>query len=189
MQIGRGYFDATLYTEGIRDQITALMAKTYCPVLTDVTIGLKGLKDVELYPHPLPDLYIGAPICVSGKYQGKFPQHVIVKGRDASGRVLELTVGAYVAENVPVKKVFAKQQLDCLIAGWWLSDGREAEAIKAKVVDVSVESSVPCPFTQTVAFQVTAPLCVAARSFCLFSDADCSRPVDEREPVREATTR
>jgi hypothetical protein len=82
----------------IASNIIELMRRTYSPQLTDLVLGLSPsplfttflltftleipptMRDVEVYPLPIPDLYVGYPVTVAGKYSGKFPTIIHVKG-------------------------------------------------------------------------------------------------------------
>jgi len=45
------------------------------PVLTNITVQIPGVSGLELYPFPVPDLFMGAPLTLSGKCKGKFPSN------------------------------------------------------------------------------------------------------------------
>lgn len=56
------------------------------PVLTDVSIVVKDIEGMEFYPFPVPDLFVGLPLLVSGKYVGVFPLEIDLVGRLPSGK-------------------------------------------------------------------------------------------------------
>lgn len=92
--IGRGYAEICLHQDMIASNIIELMRRTYSPQLTDIVLGLSHpflpshsaletpptMRDVEIYPLPIPDLYAGYPATVAGKYSGNFPTTINVKG-------------------------------------------------------------------------------------------------------------
>lgn len=87
--IGRGLSDAAFTPHRISRQMSALLAAANAPVLTDIQIGISSGKAgmaPEIYPFPVPDLFVGAPVTVSGKIQGGLPPIVEVKGRLANGQ-------------------------------------------------------------------------------------------------------
>lgn len=40
-----------------------------------------NVKDVEIFPLPIPDLYAGYPVTIAGKYSGNFPAVLNVRGK------------------------------------------------------------------------------------------------------------
>mmetsp|Transcript_13398 Transcript_13398/g.16879 ORF Transcript_13398/g.16879 Transcript_13398/m.16879 type:complete len:818 (+) Transcript_13398:241-2694(+) len=151
-QLGRGYTDVCLYPKSLQTKMLDLMLATQSPVLTQVTVGLQ-VKDAEIYPFPIPDLFCGAPLTVTGQFTGQFPGQVVVRGKNCLGQDVQFNLQCFRKEEVPISKIFAKMQLDFLIANWWLAEAREQSALNAKVVESSCEHSIPCAFTQTVCYE------------------------------------
>jgi hypothetical protein len=57
------------------------MRRTFSPQLTDIVLEVpQSIRDVEVYPLPIPDLYAGYPVTVAGKYSGNFPTTLTVRG-------------------------------------------------------------------------------------------------------------
>ena len=158
-QIGKGLSDAAYTDERVGSQMITLINASRTPVLTDVMLGIPGAGEsskVEVYPFPVPDLYIGAPVMVAGKIQGGLPPAMSIKGRLASGEEWESTipVAPDLQNNVlsiPLDKVFIKERIDMLTANAWLTNNKSAEA---DVTALSLEYGVPCPHTKLCAFEV-----------------------------------
>lgn len=124
-----------------------------CPVLTDVSIDIEGVEECEIYPFPIPDLFLGAPIILSGKYQNAvFPSQVELTGTLATGQPYSVKMPVLPAGNVPVERVFLKQRLEILTSKGWLQDSPE---IMAQVVQLSTAASMPCAHTTMIAFETT----------------------------------
>eukprot|EP01043_Picozoa_sp_COSAG02_P039971 COSAG02_NODE_3197_length_7187_cov_2.437923_3_plen_217_part_00 len=124
-----------------------------CPVLTDVSIDIEGVDECEIYPFPIPDLFLGAPIILSGKYQNAtFPSQVQLTGTLATGQPYAVRMPVTAAGNVPVERVFLKQRLEILTSKGWLQDSPE---IMAQVVEISTGASMPCAHTTMIAFETT----------------------------------
>lgn len=154
-QLGRGYADFALSTDSLEAKIVRQMSRASQPVLVDILIGLPGVSALEVFPFPIPDLYCGAPVIVSGRYEGPHPAAIHVRGRLPTGAEFQAAVPAFWSTSVPVAKLFARQQLDLLMSGHWLlgkSDPAAAEAQRRRIVDISVGNSVPCPYTTMIGF-------------------------------------
>ncbi|KAA0174742.1 hypothetical protein FNF27_03865 [Cafeteria roenbergensis] len=169
-QVGRGHYSAALSTSDLAPRILALMERSSHPVLTDLAVGARGVTSFDCFPFPLPDLFCGAPVIVSARYKGAHPSEVFVRGRTAGGEELSWAVPTMWSQNVPVAKVFARRQLDMLIAQHWLLGGEapsadgskgsrpsgpEAEQLRERIVALSKQQQVPCPYTTMVGFPTT----------------------------------
>jgi Ca-activated chloride channel family protein len=56
------------------------------PALSDVSIDWGGLEVSEVYPAKLPDLFVGRPVIVTGRYRGDGAATIRVSGRAAGAR-------------------------------------------------------------------------------------------------------
>ena len=99
------------------------------------------------------DLFLGAPIILSGQYQGSyFPKQVTLTGTLATGQQYAVSVPVQPAGTVPVERVFLKQRLEILTAKGWLQDSHQ---IMQQVVALSTAASMPCAHTTMIAFETT----------------------------------
>ena len=159
--IGRGFCEVVMRNDQqlLQRKIYGLMARTFAPCLVDITVGIAGLKDCEIYPFPIPDLFCGAPVLIVGKYSGRFPAQITLSGRLASGQQQQIPVPVLqTAPNyVPINRVFVKTRLDLLVAKAWLcGDGEQADRLRAQAAALSVRSKVACPHTVMVAVETSA---------------------------------
>lgn len=82
---------------------------------------------LQMYPFPIPDLFCGNPLVVSGKYQGTFPDSITIFGLMPDQSTWQLEVPSRKSSKVPLNKVFAKQQLDLLTGQAWLYEDKSRE--------------------------------------------------------------
>jgi len=104
-------------------------------------------------PHPLPDLYCGAPVVVSGTYVGKLPPELTLSGTLPCGGSWSQQVPVCPAGDVPLGKVFVKQRIDDLIARSWL---HEDVSLAREALMLSTGSSVPSAVAAMVAFKCSS---------------------------------
>ena len=45
-----------------------------------VELEVSGITSCESYPSPLPDLFTGLPLLVSGRFTGAWPESVVLRG-------------------------------------------------------------------------------------------------------------
>ncbi|CAD7696108.1 unnamed protein product [Ostreobium quekettii] len=150
--IGRGMFDVAFTPFSIQAQMERMLDAAAKPVLTDVRIRMDGPTDVELYPFPIPDLFVGHPLLVSGKYNGNFPPTVQILGKLPNGDEWSQDVHTTQAAAIPLDKVFVKQRLDVLTAAAWLNDDGK---MVQQVIEESVNSGIVTPHTSMLLMQTT----------------------------------
>jgi len=110
------------------------------------------VTNCELYPFPIPDLFVGAPLVVAGRYTARsvFPSTIRLQGYQADGRVIVMDVPTNINREVPVAKLFLKQQLDLLTGRAWLEN---SEKLRQQVIELSCAQSMPSAHTTMVAYE------------------------------------
>jgi len=148
--IGRGFSDVVVYSECIYEQIVQLIEMAAVPVLTNVSLNVPGVSNLEVYPFPVPDLFMGAPLTISGSYKGEMPKVVTMTAQYGDGRPYTEMIEVRTSDVIPVEKVFVKQRLDLLTAKAWLE---ESDDYREEVVELSCENSIPSAHTMMVAYE------------------------------------
>ena len=83
--IGRGHNSETSSPDGAARH-DELLHRCKVPILTDIAVGLPSEMGAEVYPFPIPDLFAGAPVMISGKITGGLPPQVDIIGNSPTGR-------------------------------------------------------------------------------------------------------
>src|SRR5438876_3941099 len=87
---------------GQRDEAAQIMEDFFGrishPALTDLKIVWGSMNPLEVYPRNIPDLFIGRPLILTGRFSGRPDEPIRVIGHAAGERV-ELTVAAGGAES------------------------------------------------------------------------------------------
>ncbi|VVA95058.1 unnamed protein product [Arabis nemorensis] len=147
-RIGNGYYDGTNNTDSFEHQMSRLFDSATSTIVANTTFdALKLLRSVELFPSRVPDITLGQPLILSGRYRGEFPDEVELRGTlaDLTCFTIELTVQK--AKDIPLDKVLARRQIDELTARAWFEDKIE---LQEKVTRLSIETGFPCEYTQLV---------------------------------------
>ncbi|KAJ0090482.1 hypothetical protein Patl1_13617 [Pistacia atlantica] len=146
--ISRGHYGAAYDIDSVELGLQKLFTKGLSTVLANITIDmLKDLDELEVYPSRIPDCTSETPLTISGRYQGNFPDNIKAKGLlgDLSDFVMELK--AQHAKDIPLDRVFAKQQIDLLTAQAWFSEDKQLEE---KVAKMSVQTGVISEYTSMI---------------------------------------
>nr|XP_029123844.1 von Willebrand factor A domain-containing protein DDB_G0292740 isoform X2 [Elaeis guineensis] len=149
--ISKGQYDAAYDPDLIESRMQRWFMRASSPIVMNITVDIfKHLDEVEVYPSHIPDLSVGCPLIVSGRYQGKFPDSLKAKGilADMSEIVIDLEVKN--TKDIPLEKVFAKQHIDLLTAEAWFSESKQ---LKEKAIKISMRSSVPSEYTYMILLQ------------------------------------
>merc|ERR1712228_1104258 len=81
----RGWSSGALVQEKIIDKIGHLVDRASQPILTHLELEIQGLGNVDLFPPQIPDLFIGGPLVIAGKYEGQMPSEMVIRGYLADG--------------------------------------------------------------------------------------------------------
>lgn len=68
-QENHGQSSYVLPDEKLDEKLSTFYAKISTPVLTDLELDFGGLSAYDLYPNPLPDLFVGSQIIAVGRYR------------------------------------------------------------------------------------------------------------------------
>ena len=79
-QENHGTSSYVLPDERLDEKLSAFYAKISTPVLTDLSLDFGDLAVYDLYPNPLPDLFIGSQIIAVGRYRGGGQVDVTLNG-------------------------------------------------------------------------------------------------------------
>jgi Ca-activated chloride channel homolog len=67
--------------EDIEIKISNFYTKIQSPVLADVSINIKGVNTLNIYPKKIPDLFAGSSINLLGQYDGFGKSNIILEGK------------------------------------------------------------------------------------------------------------
>lgn len=86
------------------------------PGLLDVTVDWAGLDVSEVYPPRLPDLFVGRPVIVTGRFNGQADSDIRISGK-AGGRAMSVSVPvASAAKHSGLAAVWARMKIAALNA-------------------------------------------------------------------------
>lgn len=143
-----------LGNDEIYSRISNFYLKIRNPVLLSPTISFNPANVIQVYPSPLPNLYKGQQMIVSGRYLQPGPVLVTLSGKSFNHDVsYQYTFNRIDSANAGYQfltKIWAKQKIENLLIQYYALDpnSSEAQAIKAQIIWLSINYGVICPFTQ-----------------------------------------
>jgi len=80
-QIGKGAVAYIGLDESAGDIMDLFYDRISHPALTDVTIDWGGLEVTDMFPGNIPDLFVGRPVILTGKFSGDKDTTIRIKGK------------------------------------------------------------------------------------------------------------
>ncbi|HVS72493.1 MAG TPA: VIT domain-containing protein [Phycisphaerae bacterium] len=85
------------------------------PALSQVQVDFGGTTVTDVYPKELPDLFVGRPVIITGRYSGAAPRSVTVRGvvgnEPVSYEVSAADAGGAAAEHPAIATVWARAKI------------------------------------------------------------------------------
>lgn len=142
-----------LENEELLEAITEFYNMIRNPVLLNPEMTIDPPIIVETYPDPLPHLYLGQQLIVTGRYEAAQPVMVTLNG-EAFGfeqeYVYEVSLAdTIIAQNQFLTKIWAKKKMENLLVLYYTypEGSPEAEEIREVIIDISTCYNVISPFT------------------------------------------
>ncbi|NNC67578.1 MAG: marine proteobacterial sortase target protein [Gammaproteobacteria bacterium] len=150
--LGRGTFTYIGKIEEVQEKISQLFQKLNHPVLSDVEMIWKDESDIDYWPNPIHDLYIGEPLIVSLKLP-KDQKQLIIKGNTSQtewSTKLPITNGG---KATGLNVLWARNKIQSLSQK--ISHGADPEKIKQVITELGLEHHIVTKHTSLVAVDVT----------------------------------
>ena len=182
--------------EPLDEILSAFYNKISAPVLTDLQLNFDNLVSSDIYPYPLPDLFIGSQIAVVGRYRQGGTFDVILSGLVNGSRQNFVYPDQEFEERSPdlddsissLPSLWATRKIGYLLQEVRLK-GPDREIID-EIVRLSIRYGIVTPYTS---YLVTEPLPlgaeeqerIASEEFNKFND-QATLPTFGRKAVEEA---
>jgi Ca-activated chloride channel family protein len=140
-------------SERVDEKVSGFYAKVGTPVLTDLSLDVAGVTLEETYPYPLPDLFAGTQLVLTGRYREGGPASLTitgqVNGQERAFRFEDLTFAAGPGTNNRraefIPRLWATRKVGYLLNQIRLH-GENRETID-EIVNLSVRYGIITPYT------------------------------------------
>lgn len=147
-----GYAEFLLNDE-LESRITNFYLRIKNPVLLSPTVTFSSQNINNVYPNPLPNLYLGQQMIVAGRYTEAGPLTVTLSGR-AFNQPVSYQYSFNRNDSADTRyqfltKVWAKQKIENLLIQYYSLNpiSPEAIALKQQIINLSIAYGVISPFT------------------------------------------
>ncbi len=161
--------------ERVDEAVSGFYAKVSTPVLADVELLVDGVTIADTYPYPLPDIFAGTQLVVTGRYPRGGAATVTLKGT-VNGRTQEFRYDDLTfardggAEFIP--RLWATRKIGYLLNQIRLH-GENAEAID-QIVKLSIRYGIITPYTSFLVEEPADALTESGRDVIIQQEADAA---------------
>ena len=149
---GRGTFIYIGNVREVKERMEELYTKLENPLLTDIRLSLSNRADVEMFPEPIPDLYLNEPVTLVARTD-EMPGHLVLSGY-FGGRFWETGIDARAAgQSQGISMLWARQKIQSLMDS--LAGGADKQEVRKNVVATALQHHLISPYTSLVAVDVT----------------------------------
>jgi Ca-activated chloride channel homolog len=152
-ELGHGTFTYVGDVREVEEKMDRLFAVLESPVLTGIEVSWPLGAAVESWPQQLGDLYLGAPIVLAARFEGKAPAEVVISGRRLGEPWNVRLPIARGRTRDGVAVLWAERKVRAL--GDSIHDGADQEQVRAQIVALGLEHHLVTPHTSLVAVDVT----------------------------------
>lgn len=146
--------------QSVDEVITSFYQRISTPALTDLKLQVIGLSTYDLNPNPVPDLFYGSQIVLTGRYKSGGMADIQLSGKSDSGAYQKTFSGLTFSEGEVddqvtrsyIARLWAARKVGTLLTQIRLS-GPDQEAIQ-QIIKISVRYGIVTPYTS---YLVTEP--------------------------------
>jgi Ca-activated chloride channel family protein len=133
--------------ERIDEAVSAFYARIQSPVLTEITLAFKDVEVYDILPTPLPDLYAGTQLIVTGRYVNNGPSLIQLIGNTAGQTQTYTYEGTFISNPTTtfIPRLWAARKIGDLLTKIRLH-GENKEWVDA-VVTLSQRYGIITPYT------------------------------------------
>lgn len=142
-------------TEDLEKPISNYYGTIDNPVLVDLSLDFGGIEVYDVYPSPLPDMFLGGQVVVTGRYKKGGKVNVTLTG-NINGQpytstykdILFVDKSAEAKANAYVPRLWAQQKVDSLVRT--IAINGPTQALIDQVTDLGLRYKIVTPYTSFV---------------------------------------
>ncbi len=147
--------------EALDQVLSSFYEKISTPVLTNLDLEIDGVTVYDMYPQPLPDLFLGSQLVIAGRYKDGGKADITLKGRSNDEKQTFRFPEMYFTEessSIPgpetsLPRLWAARKIGTLLNQIRL-EGNDRETVE-QIVKLSIRYGIVTPYTS---YLVTEPL-------------------------------
>ena len=153
-ELGRGTAELVSPHEDLEEVIARFQNRISAPVLTNVTLDWESLPVEEIFPSPLPDVYLARPLVLHGRMAQPVSGRVTLRGQTPAGPFalpLWLDFKLPIADGETLGRLWARKRIDAL--GDLLYEDPQDAKVKEAITALGLEHKLMTAYTSFVALE------------------------------------
>ncbi len=154
-RIGRGAVAYVGLDESAGSQVDLFYDRVGRPAMTDIAVDWGGMRVSDVYPRRIPDLFVGRPVILTGRFEGRGTTTLRISGR-AGGALAESRLNADLESSADahpgIPFVWARKQIEVLEDQMTRNP---SPALAAEVRDLALRHGLVSTYTAYVAVDAT----------------------------------
>ena len=150
-EYGRGSMTYVNNMQNIEKQISQLFSQLKNPMLRDITIKFANGEEVEYFPNPIPDLYLGEPLMIYAKTKSDANTEITITGKLLDKEWKRTLQYGNLPQSSGISKIWANKKINHLMDQSAL--GVNEETIKKQVTPLALKYSLASKYTSFVAVE------------------------------------
>jgi Ca-activated chloride channel homolog len=150
-KMGNGAVAYVSLNDNAGEIMDAFFERISHPAMTDLAVNWGGAQVSDVFPSRMPDLFVGRPVVVTGRFSGEMPSSVTIHG-EAGERVVDMAVpvdaGDASATHAGLPAVWARTKIADMADRSLYTDGSE---LPGAIKQVALEYSLMSAYTAFVA--------------------------------------
>ncbi len=156
-EIGRGFSMQVTNQDNSVKLATRFNQKTSAPYMTDVAIDWGSLNVRDVIPNRIPDLYVGKPLVVTGRFDQPGSSNIQLSG-NVQAQPVQLSMVLDLPENESKHDALGTLWARQRIRGIWNANvGRETPQSIAEITRLGIEHQLMTQYTSFVAVEEAQP--------------------------------
>jgi Ca-activated chloride channel family protein len=149
---GKGSYTYIGNVKEVQERMEELFVKLENPMLTDIRLSLFNKADAEMFPDPIPDLFLGEPVTLVARI-AEVPDRFVLSGY-YGGSYWETEVNTRMTgKSKGISIRWARQKIKALMDS--LDGGADKEAVRKDVIATALQHHLVSQYTSLVAVDVT----------------------------------
>jgi len=153
--VGQGDAAYLSLNEAPEPVMDAYFEKISHPALANVKVECKGMEVTDVYPRRIPELFVGRPIVIAGRFKGAPTGEVVVSGKvggkEGEAMKFVMSPAGRVTENAGINTVWARMKIaDLELEGIW-----GERNVSQEVKNVALEHGLMSAYTSFIAVDST----------------------------------
>ena len=152
-EVGRGTVHYVDIDESPDEVVQAFYRRIRNPILTDIAVDWGGLDVSEVTPGPIPDVFEGTPLLLTGRYSRGDAATVTISGRrgvDRTAFMVDVELTDEESDSSAIPYIWARRQVDAIERSIQYSAD---DSVRTAITDLALQFGLLTRYTSFVAVE------------------------------------